>query len=109
VKWDAAVDKSNGRMGLKVVVRDHSGKLCASKSLTRRGFLEPAPAEATAVLVAVHMCCELGLQQVWLEGDAKVVVDAVNAREPVWTRWGHLVEDISLTLQNVSCWKMSFV
>jgi hypothetical protein len=25
----------------------------------------------------------------------------MQAREPVWTRWGHLVEDISLTLQNV--------
>jgi hypothetical protein len=48
-------------------------------------------------------------KHVWLEGDAKVVVDAVNARAPVWTRWGHLVEDISLTLQNMSCWKMCFI
>ena len=69
----------------------------------------PVAAEAMAVLVAVHLCGEMGFQQVCLEGDAKVVVDAVNARAPVWTRWGHLVEDISLTLQDVSCWKMCFI
>jgi hypothetical protein len=57
------VDKSNGRIGLGVVIRDHTGKLCAAKSLTRIGFLEPVAAEAMAVLVAVQWCGELGFHR----------------------------------------------
>lgn len=109
VNWDAAVDKSNGRIGLGVVIRDHLGQMYASKSQTRHGYLEPVAAEAMAALLASLLCCEMRLQQVMLEGDAKVIVDAVNARETVWTRWGHLVEDILQTLQAVGGWKMGYV
>ena len=68
-------------MGLGVVIRDHLGRLVATKSVTRPGGFEPAVAEALAALMAIQMSCELGLQQVCLEGDAKPIVDAVNSME----------------------------
>lgn len=41
--------------------------------------LAPAAAEAMAVLVAIHLCREMGLTRVHFEGDVKSVIDSVNS------------------------------
>jgi hypothetical protein len=83
VNWDVAVDKSNGRIGLGVVIRDHTGKLCAAKSLTRIGFLEPVAAEAMAVLVAVQLCGELGFHRDASFGCKLQFIDGSSARHHI--------------------------
>jgi hypothetical protein len=35
----------------------------------------------------------LGIQQVWLEGDAKIIVDALNSNTNKWSRFGHILDD----------------
>jgi ribonuclease HI len=78
VNWDATVGKNFGRLGLGAVIRDHNGFMCASKSLTRPGMLDPTAAKALAAIMAISLYNELGIRQVLLEGDARNVVEAVN-------------------------------
>lgn len=59
--------------------------------------------------MAIQLAREMGLTQVCLEGDAKIIVDAVNSREPDWSRSGHLVDDIRTELAAISCWSMVYV
>ena len=73
------MDKKNWYMGLGAVVRDHLGTMCAAKSLSRQGFLDPTSVEAMAALMAAQLCNVLGLLRIQLEGDAQVVVGAVNS------------------------------
>jgi ribonuclease HI len=45
------------------------------------GKFSPAAAEAMAAMVAMELCKELGLIHVYLEGDAKTIIEAVNRKE----------------------------
>jgi ribonuclease HI len=81
----------------------------AAKSFTRKGLLEPVAAEDLAAIMAIQLFRELGFQRLYLEGDAKIVVDTVLSTEPDWSRKGHLVEDIRVELQSLQCWKMVYV
>ena len=70
---------NSGQMGLGVVVRDSFGNLLAARCETRLGCLALAVAEVKAVLLAIQFCRKMGFLRVHLEGDAKIVVDAVNS------------------------------
>jgi ribonuclease HI len=109
VNWDAAVGKQAGRIGLGAVIRNHRGEMVAARSLTRVGLLEPAAAEAVAAIVVIQLAREMGLQQIYVEGDAKVIVDAVVSQAPDWSRRGHLIEDIRSALRSFPHWTMAYV
>jgi hypothetical protein len=51
----------------------------------------------------------MGLRKLHLEGDAKIVVDAMNSSEEDRSWLGHLFEDIKGELSSFDGWKMSFV
>jgi ribonuclease HI len=104
VNWDAAVGKQAGRIGLGTVTRNHRGEMVAARSLTRVGLLEPAAAEALAATMAIQLAREMGLLQIYVEGDAKVIVEAVVSQAPDWRRRGHLIEDIRSALQSFPHW-----
>jgi hypothetical protein len=91
--WDVAIDKSCGRMGIDVVIRDEKGQVIVATSKTRLGSFEPTTGEALASFRATSLCRDLGIQQLFLEGDAKLVVDAINLISSTWSRFGHVVED----------------
>ncbi|XP_042974763.1 uncharacterized protein LOC122306401 [Carya illinoinensis] len=80
VNVDAAVDSKRGKVGIGIVVRDFRGEVhvivAAPRQLTRNASV----AESLAMLRAILLCSELGLTRVQLEGDAKVVVEAINFR-----------------------------
>jgi hypothetical protein len=42
--------KKTGRLGVGIIIHDHNGVMCASKSWTRHGFLDPIAMEATTAL-----------------------------------------------------------
>jgi ribonuclease HI len=65
--------------------------------------------ELAAAGVAVKTCKVLGYKWVHFEGDAKVVVDAVNREGVDRSRLGHLVADIKAKLRNFDYWKFTFV
>jgi hypothetical protein len=50
-----------------------------------------------------------GAPRIHLEGDAKIVVDAVNSNEEDRSWVGHLFEDIKGELSSFDGWRMSFV
>jgi ribonuclease HI len=107
--WDAALDTVSGRMGLGVVFRDSRGKLLVARCVTKKGCLEPAGAEALALLLAIQMCREMGYSKLHLEGDAKAVIDAVHSTEVDRSWMGHLIEDVKVELQAVLYWQLTFV
>jgi hypothetical protein len=51
----------------------------------------------------------MGFRQFHLEGDAKIVVDAVNSGEEDRSWLGHLFEDIKGELNSLAGWKMTIV
>lgn len=48
--------------------------MCAAQTMVRPSFLDPTSAEAMAASLAAKLCGDLGLLEIQLEGDAKVVV-----------------------------------
>jgi ribonuclease HI len=107
--WDAALDKRTGQMAFGVIVRDHNGNVKVMRSILARGFLSPFATEAKAVLVAIQLCVEMGFPIVYLEGDAKDVVDAVLSREKNNGQYGHVMEDIQDGVRIFSDWKIGHI
>ena len=62
-----------------------------------------------AAMVAMELCRELGLIDVYLKGDAKTIIYAVNHEEADWSRTWHLVDDIKVGLQRFAQWRLCFV
>ena len=91
-----------------IIIRDHNKVICASKSWTRHGFLDPIAMEATTGFMAVQMCKGLGLQRVQLEWDVGNVTEVVNKGEPNGSWWGYLVGDILSTLHAIQQWEMMY-
>lgn len=69
---------------LSAMVRDHEGKVIACRSKTKMDLLDPTAAEALAAFLGVQLCKDLGLTHIMLEGDAKLVVEAVKALTRNW-------------------------
>lgn len=60
--WDAGVNRRKGCVGIGVVIRDHQGKMWASKCQTCPGLLDPPAAEAVASFMAAQLCLEMGIR-----------------------------------------------
>jgi ribonuclease HI len=83
VNWDVGVDRGNDRFSLGIVIRDSDGRFVAARATSRNGCVDPTSGEAMASFQAAKLCQELGLQNVILKGDAKVVVKGVNSKERI--------------------------
>jgi ribonuclease HI len=92
-----------------IVLRGHNERVTAVRSFTRLGFLEPTTAEAVVTVLAVQFCKEMGVQNVILEGDAEVIIKALQAQGQNGSRYGQLVEDARLILGSLSSWKTTHV
>ena len=64
------------------------------------GLLDPTAAEALAAFQAVQLCKDLVLTHIILEGDAKLVVDAVKVSTHNWCRFGQMIDDIRTVLHS---------
>jgi hypothetical protein len=78
INWDATVNKAGGKMGIRVIVRDHEGEVFATFLAIRQHIINPATTEATTALRTTFFARELEHQQVELEGDAIQIVHALN-------------------------------
>lgn len=107
--WDAALDNLNGRTGSGVVVHDSNGTMTAAQCSYRQGLLALLTSEVSTALMAVKLCRALGDTQVHLEGDAKVVVDAINSLGLDQSRLGHVVEDVRVDVYALSPRQFTFV
>ena len=64
-----------------MVIHDHWGSLIVARSWCWKGRLDPLAVEAIAVGMVLKTCKALRYEKVQFEGDAKIVVDAVNSEE----------------------------
>lgn len=94
INLDAAINEEDDRVGLGWVARRSDGSVIKAASKTVWPFLGVERAEIDAFLWAVESGCQEGWQACVFEGDAKVVVDALNGGI---SRAGHhqvLIENI---------------
>ncbi|XP_042988766.1 uncharacterized protein LOC122316301 [Carya illinoinensis] len=96
-------------MGIGIVIRDSTSDiqvvLAAQRSFVTSAFL----AECYALLRAINLCIDMGFENVEFEGDAKAVVDAVNAMGSNFSCSGQIIEDIRQVKLLHSRWKFSFI
>lgn len=75
----------------------------------RNGRFDPTTAETIAIVHTLRFCNEIGLSSIYVEGDAKNVVEALNSSEINWSNSGHLAANAQLLLQKFTQWKVQFV
>ena len=109
VNWDAAVDDPGGRSGMGVVIRDSTGTIKAATCVMKQAGLNPAAAEALALMEAFRLCRELGFQQVMFAGDAKGIIDAVLSEEIDRGWLGHMIADLKQESRGFENCMLSYV
>lgn len=80
INVDAAVNNKENRIGLGVVARDADGKVVMAASKTAWPFIESERAELEAFLWAAHLIQHYQWKHVIVEGDAQVVVEALQSK-----------------------------
>ncbi|XP_042958077.1 uncharacterized protein LOC122293606 [Carya illinoinensis] len=106
--WDAAIDATNKRVGIGVIVRDSEGEILACMCLRMNNLLKPACAEAYALRRAMFFCLELGCSSAVFEGDSLVVVNATNSGCEVSLDYSVIIEDTRKMLSNDGKWSVKF-
>jgi ribonuclease HI len=109
VNVDAAIDKGVGRMGFGIILRDHEGNFLAAKSATQMGLWDLEAVEALAAYLGVILGQEMGVQQLILEGDAKQIIDAIQAKDRNDSMIGHLIDDVRQCLRCITRWQVNHV
>lgn len=76
-----------------MVIRDHEGGVIGA--LSERIALPPSveDVEALAGRKVILFAQELGLQDVIVEGDAKIIINSLNTDDDCMASFGHLIED----------------
>ena len=57
--------------------------------------------EASAARGAIQFAKDLGFTMIDLEGDSKIIVDALPLTEPYTTLYGHIIEDIKQSAKSL--------
>jgi hypothetical protein len=91
--WDIALDSNRKRMGIGVVIRDEQGYVTTTLCRPVENSFDPTIGEAMGALVAVEFCRDLGLRDIVLEGDSKLVINAILVKAPSRSTYGHIVGD----------------
>lgn len=72
-------------------------------------YSKPIVIELRALRRAMVFCLELGFTVAQFEGDAQIVVTALNNETESLAWYGHLVEEAKLIFQQQNHWSLSFV
>ncbi|KAL8477087.1 hypothetical protein ACS0TY_029410 [Phlomoides rotata] len=80
VNMDAAFFRDSMQTGIGMVLRDDRGEFIAAKTVVYHSILDVDIGEAMGFMEALSWVKDLGLQNVVIEGDAKIVVDAINLK-----------------------------
>ncbi|XP_042952129.1 uncharacterized protein LOC122289215 [Carya illinoinensis] len=109
VNWDASTDFKQHRMGIWIMIRDEHGEALVVVCDRRENVMDAAVAECVALRKAVELCIALNIQKAIFEGDAKVVVKAVQEAEEDLPLFSPIVEDIRVYFRNNPEWSIQFV
>ena len=77
VNVDGVVFSQSFQAGVGVVIRDHVGKVITALSKQFQQLLGPLEIEAKAMEVGVSFAWDVGIREVILESDSKIVSDAL--------------------------------
>ena len=77
VNVDGAVFAHIQQAGVVVVIRNHKGKVTAAMSKRIHQVLGPLEIEAKAMEEGISFACDVGIREVVLECDSKIVFDAL--------------------------------
>jgi ribonuclease HI len=97
------------RMGIGVLVRDATGAIIATLSKNVKVFQDPTTVEAMGALCAVEFSRDVGIQDIFIEGDSKLVIQGINSSSSEFCQYGHIVEDIKKVLRTYRKWEAGFV
>jgi hypothetical protein len=109
VNWDAAVDKHKNIMGVGIIARDNSGVVIAAQCAVQKFILDPSVAEAIGAKMGAELGRALGLYSIFLEGDASVVVSALNREEEEFSKMGSIITETRKILMEFPSWKVGVV
>ena len=104
VIYDASLNLALFRVGLGVAIRDHDGCLIAGKSLSIEDAVDLGAVEAMAFIHGVSLCRSLDFQKLILEGDAKVVIDALLSKHVNMSPFGHIIDELQGSLHAFPHW-----
>ncbi|KAL5766513.1 hypothetical protein ACOSP7_017130 [Xanthoceras sorbifolium] len=91
---DAAVDVSNNRIGLGVVIRDGHGAVVAALAKGLNSLLSVDCAESLAILEGIRFAHSLGISPVGVESDSASVVGLINKKAPPSSELGLIISNI---------------
>lgn len=91
-----------------MIIRDENGEVLLSACDSRRNVLSQDIVECQALWKAMQLCNDLNIQNAIFEGDAKVVIMAVNGDEENLFYIGSLIDDIRNVLSFRKSWFLQF-
>ncbi|XP_038717221.1 uncharacterized protein LOC120010502 [Tripterygium wilfordii] len=101
--WDAALHSPTNSTGIGVIYRDSSGDVLACSSLVWQTKLDPSLAEAMGALHAIKLARELGFNNLLVEGDSSIIVDAIRGEEIINVA-AHNLAKYSFQEQGMQVW-----
>lgn len=107
--WDASLNQKERKMGLGVIIRDEEGEVLVVVEGQQSNVDQPAVAESYALWKAMEVCRDLNMERVIFEGDAQLIVKAVNDLEEDRSVFGSIVEASKVLISLWKDWSVEFV
>uniref|UniRef100_A0A2N9FFZ2 Reverse transcriptase domain-containing protein n=1 Tax=Fagus sylvatica TaxID=28930 RepID=A0A2N9FFZ2_FAGSY len=101
VNYDGAVFSERNEAGVGVIIRNYRGEVMGSLSHRIPYPHSVEAVEASAASCAIQFAKDLGFMLVDLEGDSKIIVEALLLKAPCTTIYGNVIEDIKQSAQNL--------
>lgn len=91
-----------------MVITDCRGELIVACSSQKDSLFSPKVVEIFAPKRAMLLCAETGVYSVTFEGDAKAIIEKVNARTESWAPYGQLIEEQKFLYTSTNNWTVSY-
>uniref|UniRef100_A0A803QFY2 RNase H type-1 domain-containing protein n=1 Tax=Cannabis sativa TaxID=3483 RepID=A0A803QFY2_CANSA len=109
VNVDGALFAQEGRFGLGCLARDSNGRLIEAYTLGKMGRVDPEMAEIIGIKEALSWIDKHHWQNVVLESDSLLCVQAIKSNIPMLSQFGLLVIDVRQLLLSLNFVEICFV
>lgn len=109
VNVDAALFEDSIEMGLGMVLRDGNGQFLAARTIMVPGLLSVDIGEAMGFMEALSWIKEMRSGKTIIEGDAKIVIDAINSNDISRSSFGDYIEMCKSIIRETPNYSIAFV
>ncbi|KAK3206766.1 hypothetical protein Dsin_020812 [Dipteronia sinensis] len=109
INCETAINEKEGRIGLGIVIRDHSGAVMASCFLTLAAFFDANTAETMAIYKGLIFSRDCGIFPCVIESDAAVVVKWINEDSHWDSISGNILVEISALVSGLHVISVSHI